>query len=190
MHVTHQPAHPVIITSDMEICVPVSLTNLPEISFPETHWDAERSSPVQRSPAPSLNWRPVVQQQACSAPAPAPSLSSRFRQCPPGRICPHDGCSFQHRTNASRLTQHWHRAHPSTAIPQMLREESHNTRRNTSQARNLCPFENCGFVHNHSVSSLNQHLDAQHAEQQLPELLVLPWQMRACRHCNRIVGAG
>ena len=52
-HVTHQPAHPVIITSDMEICQ--RRTNLPE-----THRDAERSSPVQRSPAPSLNWRPVV----------------------------------------------------------------------------------------------------------------------------------
>ena len=65
--------------------------------------------------------------------------------------------------------------------------ESHNRRRNTAEARNVCPFQNCGFLHHHNVSALNRHFSDHQAAENLPEELILPWQMRACRHCNRVV---
>ena len=78
-------------------------------------------------------------------------------------------------------------AQADSPIPEGLRVDTTNQQKNTAEARIVCPFANCSFVHNHSVTILNDHLSSQHADEQLPEILILPWQMRACRQCYRMI---
>ena len=113
---------------------------------------------------------------------PSASLAAPGPRCP----FPDVDCRFQHRSNPTRLTCHWLGARPSTPIPKAM-SSTQDSRRNTSQARNICPFENCRFTHQHSVSILNDYICTHHAEQSLPETIIIPWQMRPCRNCNRFV---
>ena len=101
---------------------------------------------------------------------------------------PFPGVSFSTslQSNKTHTSRHWLQAHASGPIPEGVHNTQSN-RNNTSQARNLCPFENCRFTHNNSVSILNDHISTRHAKQSLPETLIIPWQVRPCRSCNRFV---
>ena len=52
---------------------------------------------------------------------------------------------IQHQLRTGRLMQHWHTSHISNVISEALCVESQNRRRNSAEARNVCPFEKCGF---------------------------------------------
>jgi hypothetical protein len=153
-----EPAQSILLKSTVLAPVHSNSNLLPEIS-------------------PKLEQQPAHTTQPVALPTNANTL--RSPRCPSGPRCPFPNCRFQHRSNTTRRTRHRLEAYTSTPIPGGV-NNTQNNRRNTSQARNLCPLENCRFARQHSFSILNNHISTHHAEQSLPETII-PWQMRPCK---------